>query len=391
MEVIESQRGGQMVALDGFLYTKRKSYNDTIVWRCVQRDSCKGSLRTNGQVINPVVLTHHTHGANNNKIEVLKCRRRMKIRALGSLDNPNQILVNGNAQLNEGARAYLSSSETIKRDLRRTRAAHRPQEPASLQDLIIEGAWAQTHGDVPEQFVLHDSGVDSFERIIMFGKRSHLVKLMDSEKWCCDGTFSVAPALFTQLYVILGKVAGTFVPLVYVLLERKTQSIYEAMLNVLLTNNCIPQIIIIDFEISVQLATHAIFGMGVEVQYCYYHLTQSTWRHIQELGLTVLYREDDEFRLFCGMLDALAFLPPGEVHQGMALLRGVMPPEAEPLVTYFDENYVNGRLHRVDPPNGIGLGLRLRRQPPLFPVECWNMHQVTMDDEPRTNNNCEAG
>jgi len=39
------------------------------------------------------------------------------------------------------------------------------------------------------------------------------------------------------------------------------------------------------------------------------HLTQSTWRKLQELGLAVAYKTDDAFRHFCGMLNGLAFLP----------------------------------------------------------------------------------
>jgi hypothetical protein len=36
-----------------------------------------------------------------------------------------------------------------------------------------------------------------------------------------------------QLYVIQGRVSGVFVPLVYVLLQRKTQASYESMFGVL--------------------------------------------------------------------------------------------------------------------------------------------------------------
>jgi hypothetical protein len=36
-------------------------------------------------------------------------------------------------------------------------------------------------------------------------------------------------------------------------------------------------------------------------------LTQASWRRIQQLGLVPLYKNDDDFRLFCGMMDGLAF------------------------------------------------------------------------------------
>jgi hypothetical protein len=35
--------------------------------------------------------------------------------------------------------------------------------------------------------------------------------------------------------------------------------------------------------------------------------TQASWRKIQQLGLVPLYNNDDDFRLFCGMMEGLAF------------------------------------------------------------------------------------
>jgi len=34
-----------------------------------------------------------------------------------------------------------------------------------------------------------------------------------------------------------------------------------------------------------------------------------------------MYKEDNEFRLFCGQLDALAFLPLWEVHEGIQYIK----------------------------------------------------------------------
>lgn len=41
--------------------------------------------------------------------------------------------------------------------------------------------------------------------------------------------------------------------------------------------------------------------------------------------MTQMYNERDEFRLFAGMLDGLAFLPPADVEAGMRWLRGEVP------------------------------------------------------------------
>ena len=36
----------------------------------------------------------------------------------------------------------------------------------------------------------------------------------------------------------------------------------------------------LDFEKSVEAALHSVFGQHVQVQFCFYHITQSTWRSL---------------------------------------------------------------------------------------------------------------
>ena len=183
---------------------------------------------------------------------------------------------------------------------------------------------------------------------------------------------------------VQGKCNGVFLPLAYALLQRKTQTSYEVMLRVLEEAGCDPSVVIVDFERSVELALHAVFGEHVTIQYCFYHLTQSIWRKIQSLGLTNLYESDDDFRLFCGQIDALAFLPLHEVSEGMTYLRESAPEESTPLLEYFDTNYVTGHLRPR--PQTPDLQLRFRRVPPIFAPAQWNMHEVTLANQPRTNN-----
>ena len=60
-----------------------------------------------------------------------------------------------------------------------------------------------------------------------------------------------------------------------------------------------PITVVTDFERAVINAVSTVFVPHVRSQGCFYHLTQSTWRKVQ--------------KLFCGMLDGLAFLPVGDV------------------------------------------------------------------------------
>ena len=60
-----------------------------------------------------------------------------------------------------------------------------------------------------------------------------------------------------------------------------------------------------------------------------------------------LYNNDDDFRLFCGMMDGLAFLPVPDLTISIHLLRTLCPddpPEAVELLDYFDSTSISGRL-----------------------------------------------
>jgi hypothetical protein len=47
-----------------------------------------------------------------------------------------------------------------------------------------------------------------------------------------------------------------------------------------------------DFEDAVPRAVTAVFGRHINHQGCFYHLTQASWRQIQQLGLVPLYKND---------------------------------------------------------------------------------------------------
>ena len=113
----------------------------------------------------------------------------------------------------------------------------------------------------------------------------------------------------------------------YALLTSKSQEHYEELFASII-RKCEelqftpdPLKVITDFEQSVIRAIQTVFGAHVTIQGCFYHLTQSTWRKVQQLGLTEMYRSNDDIKLFCGMIDALAFLPVSEVIDGMAHLK----------------------------------------------------------------------
>jgi hypothetical protein len=184
-----------------------------------------------------------------------------------------------------------------------------------------------------------------------------------------------------------------------VFLPNKCQDTYRELFQSIV-DNCYAsnlqlnvQTIITDFEDAVLRPVTAVFGRHINRQGCFYHLTQASWRKIQQLGLVPLYNNDDDFRLFCGMMDGLAFLPVPHLTNGIHLLRTLCPndpPEAAELLDYFDSTYISGRPRQQNPAQNKAVRLVLRRCPPMFPPAIWNVHDATVNGDARTNNMCEG-
>lgn len=196
-----------------------------------------------------------------------------------------------------------------------------------------------------------------------------------------------------QVYVIRAKQRDAFVSVAYALLPTKTRTTYErlfqGLVEVCTTNgwDLRPRNVMMDFEEAAMAAVSSTWGVPTNVRGCFFHLTQSTWRKIQQLGQVESYKQDAVFRHFCGMMDGLAFLPVDKVQEGMDFLRTVVPANANDLLDYFDATYVSGRMQAQA---GDGLRLNLQRNPPKFPPHIWNVHEPTITGESRTNNACEG-
>lgn len=246
------------------------------------------------------------------------------------------------------------------------------------------------NGAEGERFLLSDNALQGGSRIIIFATDRMLQLLGSTEDWYMDGNYKLAPSLFTQLYVIRTVCGRVHVTAAYILLENKAQSTYEEVFNTLL-NECHergiypdPQNFYVDFEIAVFQAIRQVYGNEVSIQGCFYHLCQNTYRKVQDLGLVSRYNKDEDFNLFCGMLDSLAFLGSEDVCKGMDHLKEITPEGGQDLVDYFDQNYVSGTFRKVGKQSE--LTMKMKRCPPRFPVDTWNVHDRTLEGLPRTNN-----
>ncbi|CAB4416828.1 unnamed protein product [Rhizophagus irregularis] len=172
-------------------------------------------------------------------------------------------------------------------------------------------------------------------------------------------------------------------------MSGKSKELYQVLFQNLIEfaeeNNIslTPSKILTDFEIAAINASNEEFP-GVINKGCLFHLGQSGWRKIQECGLAVQYGSDEHLSLMLRHLFALAFVPSSEIPIAFDTLKSSIPPEANEIVQWFEENYVLGKVRRQLQDGNI------IRTPPLFPPQLWSVHDSMESGIPRTQNFIEA-
>jgi len=81
-----------------------------------------------------------------------------------------------------------------------------------------------------------------------------------------------------------------------------------------------PRRIVVDFEQALMIAIETEFPTSA-LSGCYFHFTQSLWRHVQNLGLASHYRRDRRLQKAIRKVMAIGFLPVLLVRQNFTLLR----------------------------------------------------------------------
>lgn len=96
---------------------------------------------------------------------------------------------------------------------------------------------------------------------------------------------------------------------------------------------------------------------------CYFHYTQSIHRKIQTLGLSTIYRANEEARFICQQLMVLALLPVNKVEPAFQSLADNHPESLDELFEYFESFWME-----------------------TTSIDLWNVFDLKI----RTNNNAEG-
>ena len=209
----------------------------------------------------------------------------------------------------------------------------------------------------------------------MFTTEQNLNTLSAAEMFAhCDGTFSICPCLFYQLFTIHCFKHGKLFPMVYFLLPNKRRVTYNNAFLLLkeVSQNygftLMPTYVKPDYELALVQSLQISFP-NCTFKGCYYHFAQAIWCKVQNLGLASAYRDtQSDTNKFFRKVISLPFVPVSFVRMAWGGLKLQSMPSGQAyddFVVYFEGIWLNGN----------------------FSLTQWNVHLI---DSPRTNNNLEG-
>ena len=236
MEVL-TKCGKEKFAHNRFLYVFDKtSKTDKLkYWHCEQKNHSEARLHTKaGEVVRE--LNSHSHEACAAQVEVALVKTKIKRRAEETLESLIVVVNECLTDISQSSLAGIPNMAALRKIIHRKRnlVMNAPSNPADLQQLFRPERYKiyVPQPGVQENFLLCDSGPGR-DQILIFGRQSWLQHLVTCDIWFADGTFSIAPSLFCQIYIIMVKKHGGVHPAVYALLPNKQHTTYLKMFELL--------------------------------------------------------------------------------------------------------------------------------------------------------------
>ena len=202
-----------------------------------------------------------------------------------------------------------------------------------------------------ENFLLYDSGANDVNRILIFCSDSGRLDLCQAKNIAVDGTFDSCPQIFFQLFTLHVVKKNTSVPRLFALLPNKTENTYERLFMAIKEQVPAfkPESVLLDFEKATMNAINKVYP-NASLLGCLFHLGQSHYRKIVDLGLKTEYDSNGEFNRLMKKFTALAFLPPQDVVEAFLELTSQPDVPAE-FIQYFELTYIGverGSRRNVD-------------------------------------------
>ena len=380
---IQGRKGGNQACYDGYVYTADKpKANGHHRWQCRDRrlykPTCTARLITDGNSPGNNVITVPTHCHPASHREVLKAKAISDIKYSTSATTPGSVVKDVLQTVPADVRGELSMNpEKLKKLNRRYRAKIQlaPSNPSTAAEIVIPYEFLVDVFD--RTFLQHDITTAEGYRILLFASDISLnaANAASVSITYADGTFSVCPPQFEQVWIIRGHFDhDTPLPILYALLQNKRLPSYLAVVE-FLHSRCPrlnPVSVILDFEQNEHKA-FLTFYPRARIQGCLWHFTNCHLKKCKKVFPG--FMKDTPLRELCSYVFGLPFVPVDDVLQAWSELKNELfklrpTPQTVQYIRYTEETWIFSTSYTLD---------------------MWNVNAAVNYEEPRTNNASEGG
>lgn len=267
-QIVLSKKGVPLKIVNGYIHRRKKVYNNTIYWACVE-PKCRGKVTTKDGLIVSDPKEHYHEPSSS---ELVSRRQRNMVKEDAKLkpskkcreiyEKANSELMNELSFDQDLIGVNLKPFEGLKSTINRVKRVRYPSLPRAITDLVILAAFQFTNKD--EKFLLADN-FDSENRILIFGTPSFLKILCEEKRVFADGTFKCCPKMLDSLYTFHVMRDNMMVAALYCLLTNRTCETYINLFR-MVQDICHEQSLVfdpesftIDFEKAMISAINVIF------------------------------------------------------------------------------------------------------------------------------------
>ena len=311
-----------------------KENSTTKNWRCTEK-SCKARVTTTLALTVVRADTDHDHEGKSVQTHLL--RQACKEKAKSNIsDRPRTIILTEAAQMNHTDAITLPDINSVRRSIWMQRRKMYPKLPTNL----LESLDAVAQITSKETTLIE---VDEESKIVGIFDTNAIRKTNYCQNLFSDGTFKSCPKFFRQIYSVLTFINGSYVPLSFFLLPNQKEAtyykmfqqfrkVYESVTGTAMENKTLH----LDFEKAAHNGANQAMP-GTKIRGCFFHLKQSWWRSIQELGLSCQYKDPkSEVGEFLKSTFGLPLLNMEEVAESFAFDVIENSPEGDAITEYLD-------------------------------------------------------
>uniref|UniRef100_A0A914C0N7 MULE transposase domain-containing protein n=1 Tax=Acrobeloides nanus TaxID=290746 RepID=A0A914C0N7_9BILA len=294
----ESRKGGKKIFLDGFdYYYHHTDNNGKEHYYCSGKSNhkCRGKLiwveARNELHLRVGHVSHKKRDRVDLEIEMFKRGIYRTVEDYKCVKNRN-LLSTRLAGLSAAAKTRLDEKKihSIQTHMSREKRTLNIFDPESFEEIspvllreVIDG-----NGERIFKEIINDPSP-----MVIFGTPSNLEILRHCAIWSIDATFKLVPIpwVFKQMLVIAGYCRGRFLPLVYVLMSRRTVEDYVRVFESIPMSEDV-KVVLVDFEQALINSLKQMIEnmqLNIKIKGCRFHFSKALLKRIKKMGFLQAY------------------------------------------------------------------------------------------------------